>query len=164
MGFAAVFRYVGGRRDWFAAGLGMEGRRARSARAGDVATRDVPTCRPGERLDEVRDRVRAAGWDVCIVVNETRVVFGHLGATAWARGRVPVEGVMKTPTTYRPDTLVEALRERVRAGRPRDLVITDSDGRLVGVVRRRDLEQRPSGGHRPRNRRRRARARPARQG
>jgi CBS domain-containing protein len=158
MGFPAVFRYVGGRRDWFAAGLAMAGRRARKARAGDVARRDVPTCRPGERLDEVRARVRAAGWDVCVVVNETGVVFGHLGGSAWVRGRVPVEEVMKTPTTYRPDVLVEALRERVLAGRPRDLVIADSDGRLMGLIRRGDLERRPSGGPRPRRGRRRVRA------
>jgi CBS domain-containing protein len=157
MGFGAVFRYVAGRRDWFAAGLPMAGRRARSARVGDVARRDVPTCRPGERLHEVRDRVRGPGWDACVVVNEVGVVLGLLGGTAWARGRVPVEAVMTTPTTYRPDTPVEALRERVRAGRPRDFLITDSDGRLVGLVRGEDLARRP-----PRRRGRRpARARRA---
>ena len=44
MGFGAVFRYVAGRRDWFAAGLPMAGRRARSARVGDGEARraDLP--------------------------------------------------------------------------------------------------------------------------
>ncbi len=155
-----MFRYVGGRRDWFAAGLAMAGRRARQVRAGDLARRDVPTCRLGDRIGEVRTRVRASGWDACIVVNEVGVVLGRLGGAAWAlAGTTLVEAAMKTPTTYRPDVLAEALRERVRAGRPRDLVITDNDGMLVGLIRPGDLERPPSGGRRPRDRRRRPRVR-----
>jgi CBS domain-containing protein len=148
-----VLRYVGGRRDWFAAGRGMAGRRARRVRAGDVARRDVPPCRPGDRIGEVRARVRAGGWDVCMVVNEAGVVFGQLGGAAWAAaGRTPVDAVMTTPTTYRPDALVAALRERMPAGRARALVITDSDGRLVGLVGPREAAGRPAAA-RPRRRR-----------
>ena len=110
----------------------------------------MPTCRPGERLHEVRDRVRAAGWDTCVVVNEVGVVLGRLGGRL-GRGTGPRRGSDDTPTTYRPDTPVEALRERVRAGRPRDFLITDSDGQLVGLVRGEDLARRQSrrGGRRP---------------
>jgi CBS domain-containing protein len=138
-----VFRYIGGRRDWFAAGRAMEGTRARRARAGDVARRDVPTCRLGDRLGEVRTRVRASGWDVCIVVNEAGVVLGRLGPAAWAAaGRTSVERGMETPTTYRPDNLLESLVEMMRKKRATSLLITDSDGVLMGLVLRQDAERR----------------------
>ncbi|MGH7358768.1 MAG: CBS domain-containing protein, partial [Candidatus Rokuibacteriota bacterium] len=92
-----MFRYVGGRRDWFAAGGAMKGTRARRPRAGDVARRDVPTCRLDDPLAEVRTRVRASGWDVCLVVNEAGVVLGRLGGAAWAARRgTTVERVMET--------------------------------------------------------------------
>ncbi|TMK86300.1 MAG: hypothetical protein E6G44_03940, partial [Actinobacteria bacterium] len=51
---------------------------ARLPRAGDVARKDVPTCEMAERLGDVRERVRAAGWNVCVVVNEERIVLGLL--------------------------------------------------------------------------------------
>ena len=150
-----MFRYDGGRRDWFAAGGAMAGRRGRRIRAGDVARRDVPTCRVDARLEAVRTRVRAGDWDVCIVVNEAGVVLGRLGAAAWrVPGRTRVDAVMRAPTTYRPDAPVDALGERLRPGRAQHLVITDSDGRLVGLVGRQELVQRRSG--RGRRRRRRA--------
>jgi CBS domain-containing protein len=149
-----VFRYDGGRRDWFAAGGEMAGRRARRRRAGDVARRDVPTCRVDDKLEHVRTRVQAGGWDVCIVVNEAGVVLGRLGGAAWAAaGRTTVEALMRTPTTYRPDVLVEALAERLRGRRAEDLLITNSDGRLMGLVGRQDVERRRPGRGRPRRRR-----------
>lgn len=138
-----MFRYVGGRRDWFAAGRGMEGQRARHPRAVEAARRDVPTCGLDDRLGEVRTRVRASGWDVCIVVNEARVVLGRLRRAAWAkRGVVSVEEVMETPTTYRPDNLLESLVEVMREKRANSLLISDSDGVLMGLVVRQDAERR----------------------
>ena len=90
--------------DWLAAGLPTEGTTARLPRAGDVARKDVPTCAVDERLGEVRERVRAAGWDACVVVNEERIVFGllrsrELEGDADAR----MERVMRPgPSTFRP--------------------------------------------------------------
>src|SRR5262245_21730596 len=143
----------------------MEGRRARRLRAGDVARRDVPTCRLGDRLDEVRTRVRASGWDACIVVNEAGVVLGRLGGAAWTEaGRATVEAVMKTPTTYRPDNLLESLLEVMHRKRAKSLLIIDSDGVLVGVIDRQDAERKvsasPSGRGQRRSGRRGVRARP----
>jgi CBS domain-containing protein len=138
----------------------MAGRKAREARAGDLARRDVPTCQLDDRLDEVRARVRASGWDVCVVVNQSHVVLGRLGTAAWAvKGQTPVEAVMKTPTTYRPDTPVDALREMMRAGGARDVLITDSDGRLVGLLAG-QVADRSAGGRRRRGGRRSGRIRP----
>jgi rhodanese-related sulfurtransferase len=86
LGFAEVYDYVDGELDWLAAGLPTEGRNADVPRAGDVARRDVPTCRLEEPIGQVRERVRAAGWDACVVVNDQRVVLGLLRAGELQRG------------------------------------------------------------------------------
>ena len=67
-----------GKLDWLAAGLPTEGTNAERPRAGDVARRDTPTCRLDETIGRVRDRVREAGWDACVVVNEEGIVYGLL--------------------------------------------------------------------------------------
>jgi CBS domain-containing protein len=143
LGFAAVFRYVGGRRDWFAVGRGMEGTRARRPSAGEVARRDAPTCQLADRLGDVRARVRSTGWDVCIVVNDSGVVLGRLGRAAWAAaGRGLRRGDHGDPDDPRPDNLLESLIEVMRAKRAKSLLITDSEGALMGLVLRRDAEPR----------------------
>ena len=76
LGFTAVYRYTAGKADWLASGLPSAGARASLPRIGDLARRDVPTCTLQERLGDVRERVRAAGWDVCLVVNARRIVLG----------------------------------------------------------------------------------------
>lgn len=65
-------------------GLSREGTNVPERTAGDVAHRDVPTCTLTDSLVEVRERVRAAGWDTCTVINEERVVLGGLGRKALA--------------------------------------------------------------------------------
>ena len=77
--------YAGGKGDWAVHGLPLEGRTAGRRRAIDVARRDIPTCGPRERLGDVRDRVRAAGHDVCIVVNARGIVLGRLRRDCWER-------------------------------------------------------------------------------
>jgi hypothetical protein len=59
-----------------AMGLPVEGTAATLPRAVDVARNDVPTCGLKEPMGDVRERVRAAGWDACVVVNEEGVVLG----------------------------------------------------------------------------------------
>jgi hypothetical protein len=78
MGFTEVHDYVDGKADWLAAGPPTEGTNAEPPAAVDVARRDVPTRRPDEPIREVRERVRDASWDACVVVNEERIVFGLL--------------------------------------------------------------------------------------
>jgi hypothetical protein len=74
--------YVAGKKDWGAYGLPHEGTNVPDRLAGDVAHRDVPICALADRLADVQERVRTAGWDTCIVVNEQRVVLGRLGRKA----------------------------------------------------------------------------------
>jgi CBS domain-containing protein len=144
LGFSPVYDYTAGEADWFAAGLPIKGKLASVPRAQDVARRDVPTCGLSDQLGAVRERVRAAGWDQCIVVNEERVVMGRLrqkelGADDTSR----VETVMESgPTTVRPDTVLEPITKRMAERNVESIVVSTSDGHLVGVLFRSDAERR----------------------
>jgi CBS domain-containing protein len=131
---------VDGKLDWLAAGLPTEGTNAERPRAGTVARRDVPTCRLDEPVGKVRERVRAARWDACVVVNDERVVLGLLREAELDRdGGEPIERVMRPgPSTFRPHVpIVEMARFMVAHDLPTS-PITSSDGRLIGVLRRED--------------------------
>ena len=92
LGFPTVLDYAPGKADWFASGLPREGRDATIPRVGDLARHDVPTCWLGERVEEVEKRVRAAGGDTCVVVNDDRIVLGLLrGAALEVNTETPVE-------------------------------------------------------------------------
>lgn len=140
LGFADVYDYVAGKVDWLAAGLPVEGTSARRPRAADVARRDVPTCSLEERMGEVRQKVGAAGWDVCVVVNSERVVLGLLRAEQLdAPGDRRAEEAMRPgPSTFRPHVPVEEMaRFMVHHDLP-SAPITTSDGRLLGLLVRDD--------------------------
>jgi Mg/Co/Ni transporter MgtE len=131
---------VAGELDWLAAGLPTEGRNASRPRAGEVARRDVPTCRLDESIGEVRVRVRAAGWDACVVVNDERVVLGLLRAEELRRGQdESIERVMRPgPSTFRPHVSIEELAHHMIHHDLLTSPVTTSDGRLVGLLRRED--------------------------
>jgi CBS domain-containing protein len=136
-----VYDYQAGIHDWMGAGLPTEGTNAQHPRLADVARRDVPVCSLGERLGDVRDRTVAAGWDACVVVSPERVVLGLLRARELnADPSLPVEQAMRPgPSTYRPSVSVAEMR-RIMADRDLDSSpVTTSDGRLVGLVRKRDI-------------------------
>ena len=138
--------YAGGKADWAVHGLPLEGRTAGRRRVIDVARKDIPTCGPRERLGDVRDRVRAAGHDVCIVVNERGIVLGRLRRDCWEReAEAPTEDCMELgPPTERPDKFLTEVIERLR--KVGSLLVTwygrDEDGgRLIGVLHRADVER-----------------------
>ena len=138
--------YAGGKADWAVHGLPLEGRTAGRRRVIDVARKDIPTCGPRERLGDVRDRVRAAGHDVCIVINERGIVLGRLRRDCWEReAEAPTEDCMELgPPTERPDKFLTEVIERLR--KVGSLLVTwygrDEDGgRLIGVLHRADVER-----------------------
>ena len=137
-----MYDYVAGKKSWGSYGLPREGTNVPERTAGDVAHRDVPTCRLDERLAAVQTRVRAAGWDTCVVVNEQRIVLGRLGRKAiTGDGDESVEEAMTAgPATIRPSIGADALLERMRTRELASYVVTTPDGRLVGLVRRNELE------------------------
>jgi CBS domain-containing protein len=135
-----VYDYVDGKADWLAAGLPTEGTNAKRPSARDVARSDVPTCRVDEPIGEVRERVHAAGWDVCVVVNGERIVFGFLRGAELEKGRHgAVEAFMRPgPSTFRPNVPIEEMAEFMVEHDLASSPITTSDGRLVGLLRRND--------------------------
>jgi Mg/Co/Ni transporter MgtE len=100
----------------------------------------VPTCRLDEPIGEVRERVRDAGWDACVVVNEERIVFGILRDRELDQDAdEPVERLMRPgPSTFRPNVPIEEMAGYMTE---HDLIsspITSSDGRLIGLLRKDD--------------------------
>ena len=136
LGFGRVYDYVAGKEDWLAAMLPTEGRRELCLRASDALRRDVPTCRPDERIASTRDRF--AGVGRCIVTTEDGAVLGALSrrdldtpddATAESR-------MSPGTTTVRPSEWLAPLVERMQAANVSRVLVTDPEGRLLGEVRR----------------------------
>ena len=143
LGFERVYDYVPGKADWSASGLPTEGTLASVPTIGDVARREVPTCALEEKVSGARDRVWAAGWDACVVVNGERVVLGLLREKELSSDPdVEVEQVMRNgPTTTRPNEPAGKMAKRMRERGARTLLVTTSDGRLVGLLYRDDAER-----------------------
>lgn len=140
LGFETVCVYRGGKADWTAAGLPVDGAAA-TRRARDVVRRDVPTCRLDENIADVRARVRAAGWDFCVAVDTDGVVLGLLGPQALdSSGDSDVVDVPGTvPATVRPSIALARARLWLDEQQRERFLVTTSDGRLVGVLGREEL-------------------------
>lgn len=156
-GFTDVFDYARGKLDWLAAGLPTEGTNAERVRASDVARREAPTCRLDERLGDVRERVAAAGWDACVVVNHESVVLGLLrSGELQAEADLRIEQAMRPgPSTFRPFVSIEEMARFMTERDVESSPITTSDGRLLGLLLREDAvgkahEAHQHGGRRPR--------------
>ena len=142
LGFTKVFDYVGGKADWFAAGLPREGRLASVPRTGDIARRDDVTCRLTDSIRDVVNRAREAGKEACIVTTDGAVVLGRVRIDR-LDGDIQslVEDVMDSgPTTTRADTTLESILERLSARNVDSILVATSDGRLVGTLYRSDVE------------------------
>jgi Mg/Co/Ni transporter MgtE len=140
LGFREVYDYVDGKLDWLAAGLPSEGTNAQLPRAADIARRDVPRCRLDERLADVEQRVRAAGFDACVVTNAKGVVLGLLRTKELdGEGAKLIEEVMRPgPSTFRPFVLVHEMAQKMTEHDLVNAPITTSDGKLVGLLLRDD--------------------------
>ena len=140
LGFRDVHDYVAGKLDWMAAGLPTEGTNAQHPRAGDVARKDVPTAQLDEQLGDVRERVRAAGWDAVVVVNSERVVLGLLRSKELDKDpNLRIEQAMRPgPSTFRPYVSIKKMAESMTQHQLESSPITTSDGRLVGLLLQKD--------------------------
>ena len=120
-----------------------EGKLAAVPRAGIFAQRNVPTCGLAEPVDTVRKRVQEEGWEECIVIDNARVVLGRLQPQRLDSGSgAVVETVMEAaPSTIRPNTPLKTALRRMQRGKTDSLLVTTSDGKLIGVLDRRSVEQ-----------------------
>ena len=135
-----MYDYVEGKLDWMAAGLPTEGTNATHPRAGEVSRKDVPTAALDERLGDVRERVRNAGWNVVVVINEERVVFGLLREKELEKDpELRIEQAMRPgPSTFRPYVAIKEMADHMTKHMTESSPITTSDGRLVGLLLRED--------------------------
>jgi CBS domain-containing protein len=140
LGFGEVYDYVAGKLDWMAAGLRTEGTNAAHPRAGEVSRRDAPTAGLAERLGDVRERVRASGWDAVVVTNDERVVFGLLRSKELDKDpELTMEQAMRPgPSTFRPYVAIKEMAEYMTSHMLDSSPITTSDGRLVGLLVQQD--------------------------
>ncbi|HEY8739597.1 MAG TPA: hypothetical protein VIN56_03270 [Candidatus Dormibacteraeota bacterium] len=141
LGFEQVYDYVAGETDWAAAGLPVEGTVTKVPTIGNLVHADVPTCRRDEPLADVVERTSKGGWNTCVVTNEHGIVLGRLfrkelesGATGTA------ESVMRAgPSTYRPNVDVLQMTTHMTERKLETALLTTSDGRLLGLVRRAEI-------------------------
>jgi predicted transcriptional regulator len=143
LGFTQVYDYVTGKVDWLANGLPTEGKEAGSLRAKDCVRRDVPSCRLGDFLGKVWERVQAAGDDACVVVNEAGIVLGSVsGEASDAAPESRVEHVMDPgPPTIRPHVSLAEITEYLQQRDKDKILVTTAEGRLMGTLYRQDAER-----------------------
>lgn len=146
-GFASVFDYEAGKMDWLSYGLPHDG----SARlAGDVVDRSVATCDIDASLGQARSSADEHGDGLCVVVTAGDVVMGMVRGEALdgpAERRVE-EAMTFGVSTVRPSEDVEALVERMSRAGVDAILVTSSDARLLGVLRRAEAESALRGGAR----------------
>ena len=143
LGFTKVYDYEAGKADWLAAALPSEGRAAGELDAAAMVRADDIACHLGDRLGDAAKRVRAAGKDVFIVVNNRHIVLGRIrGRALDGNPDALVEDVMRPgPSTIRPDIDLETVVETLRDGNVQSTLVTNPEGRLIGTVYLEDIER-----------------------
>jgi CBS domain-containing protein len=143
LGFTRVIDYTPGKQAWFGQNLPREGKAKDDLWIGDLADAEVPTCSLAERIGSIRERVRASGWETCVVVNDDRIVLGLLRRRQLdSNPEVTAEAVMAPgPKTFRPNvTLTELVESMRRHDIKTNSLVTTNEGKLIGVISRDDAE------------------------
>ncbi|MFP4554443.1 MAG: CBS domain-containing protein [Actinomycetota bacterium] len=134
LGFTDVYDYSLGRTDWETAGLPMEGIDVRGPVVADATTHDPPTAKVDETVGTARQRLDS---DTQVIVNnEENVVVGVMRKESWDESDdVPVGEAMRLgPGTVRPGSHLEPLVGRMERKDVESVIVTDPEGRLVGVL------------------------------
>jgi CBS domain-containing protein len=138
-GFGPVYDYAAGKADWLAADLPFEG----TARlAGMFTRRDVTTVAERTTVAEALRLLDAQGYGPVVVVNEAEVVMGaaYRDRLAGATGEAAVGTVMRFGvSTVRPSEDAAALAHRMGHRDVSRVVVTRSDGTLIGLFFAADL-------------------------
>jgi rhodanese-related sulfurtransferase len=141
LGFAQVYDYVPSKVDWMARGLPLEGRRAAEKRAIDFTGPEVVTCHLQDPVGRLRQPVADSAFGFALVLTGQDAVVGRLRKAALEGDPGALaEAVMEPgPSTQRPNLEPSKLHETLHAKGLKTAILTDPDGRLLGVVRREDL-------------------------
>jgi CBS domain-containing protein len=137
LGYTNVFDFVEGKMDWISHGLPTEGTGPHTALAGEVADREaVLTCRLGDRVGDVADKLEPVPHDYCVVLNDHDIILGRMRKkNILGPPDAPVEQAMEPgPTTVRPSEPARGLLEQMRRKHVPAVIVSTNKGRLMGVV------------------------------
>jgi rhodanese-related sulfurtransferase/CBS domain-containing protein len=132
-GFGPVYDYTAGKTDWLAADLPYEGTAELASR---FVRRDVVSTGETTPAGQVREQVAAQGFGPAVVVNAAGVVMGaaYRDSLAAAADGTPVGQVMRFGVgTVRPSEDAAALAHRMGHADLSRIIVTRSDGTLVGL-------------------------------
>jgi CBS domain-containing protein len=132
-GFGPVYDYVAGKADWLAADLPFEGT---ALLAGMITRRRVAAVTERTPAAEALGQLEAQGFGPVLVRNQAGVVMGaaYRNALASARGDAETGSVMRFGvSTVRPSEDAAALAHRMGHAEVTRVVVTRSDGTLIGL-------------------------------
>jgi CBS domain-containing protein len=132
-GFGPVHDYAAGKADWLAADLPFEGT---AQLAGMFIRRSVATVEERTTAAEALRLLEAQGFGPVVVINRAGVVMGaaYRDQLAGATGEAAVGTVMRFGvSTVRPSEDALALADRMGHRGVTRLVVTRSEGTLVGL-------------------------------
>jgi CBS domain-containing protein len=138
-GFGPVYDYVAGKADWLAADLPFEGT---AQVVGMFTRRGVATVAAGTPAAEALGLLEAQGFGPALVVNEAGVVMGaaYRDRLVAASSEAAVGTVMRFGvSTVRPSEDAAALAHRMGHRQVTRVVVTRSDGTLVGLFFAEDM-------------------------
>jgi CBS domain-containing protein len=127
---------MGGKIDWLSYGLPIE-RGEDIVLVIDRLERHVPVCGLTAASGEAKRRAQELGADFCVVVNEAGIVLGLVGEEKWkVADTTPVAEIMDPgPSTIRPSVSLEEAAEMLRTQKMKSMLVTSSDGKLMGVFK-----------------------------
>src|SRR5215831_2960820 len=132
-GFGPLYDYAEGKADWLAADLPFEGT---AQLAGMFTRRGVATVEEQATAGEALRLLEAQGFGPVLIVNQSGVVMGaaYRDKLAAAAEEAAVGTVMRFGvSTVRPSEDVAALAHRMGDRGATRVVVTRSDGTLVGL-------------------------------
>ncbi|HWG61316.1 MAG TPA: CBS domain-containing protein [Streptosporangiaceae bacterium] len=139
-GFGPVYDYVAGKNDWLAADLPFEGT---AELGGQFTRREVATATEDTPAQEALRRLDATGFGPVVVLNQAGIVMGaaHREQLESAAPGTEAGKLMRFgATTVRPSELAADLAHRMHHAGVSRIIVTRSDGTLVGLFFGADLE------------------------
>jgi rhodanese-related sulfurtransferase len=140
LGFEHVADFVSGRAAWTADGRPTEGEIGDRDRISGCVRRDVPRCGPDATATDARALI--GDWELCAVVDSEGILLGVVRADALegADNLAVRDLLLPGPGTVRPDARVTEMAEQLDRDRLEHVLVTTFGGRLIGLLRRSDLD------------------------
>jgi CBS-domain-containing membrane protein len=137
-----AYDYAAGKVDWMAHGLPIEGAGASRTTALTLLRHDVVTCGLDDLAEDLARELDASPYGFALALSPGRVVLGRVRRSRLAAAGASVAALLEPgPSTIRPHTSSEDLAARWARSDVRTMIVTDPDGKLLGILRRGDVEE-----------------------